>query len=120
MIDIQVDADNRSIEFHVSGKITQEDYEKVYAATEELIAKHDKIRMLKHVGDFEGLTETKMLENMKRGFSYFHNIERAALVTDKDWAAWLTNALDPFFPMKMKAFDEDELDAARVWLLSGD
>jgi len=120
MIEIKKDQKNRTIEFHIDGKITQDDYEKVYAATEELIAEHDKIKILKHVGEFSGITETNMLDNMKKGFSYFNNIERAALVTDMDWAAWLTNALDPFFPMKMKAFSGNELDAARVWLQSGE
>ncbi len=120
MIEIKTDPKNRTIEFHIDGTITQDDYEKVYAATEELIAEHDKIRILKRVGEFSGLTETNMLDNAKKGFSYFHNIEKAALVTDMDWAAWLTNALDPFFPMKMKAFAGNELEAARVWLKTGD
>lgn len=108
------------IGFSGHGRITGTDYEQhVIPAVEEVLANHDKIRVLYQLGeDFEGFDAGALWEDSKVGLSHLAAWERIALVTDLDWLRTTTKAMGFMMPGEVRVFTNAELDAAHAWLTS--
>jgi hypothetical protein len=108
------------IGFCAHGKVTGADYEQhVVPAVEEVLARHDKIRILYQLGDdFESFDAGALWEDTKVGLGHFAAWERIALVTDLDWMRTTAKAMGFLMPGEVRVFTNAELDAARGWLAS--
>jgi hypothetical protein len=102
----------------VSGVLTGEDYERVLVpAIEDKVQKYGKIRMLYQLGkEFEGFTDSAMLEDARVGIRNFTEFEKIAVVSDVDW---IINAVKVFkfvIPFPMKTYRNEELPEAKAWI----
>jgi SpoIIAA-like len=50
---------------------------------------------------------------------HFNQIERVAMVGDKKWQKWMVAFCKPFTTGKVRYFDHEKLDKARVWVTGG-
>ena len=110
-------AGSRTLEVHVTGKLSKEDYEHFVPRTEELM-KDGKIRILFSMQDFHGWEAGALWEDIKFDLEHFRDIERLALVGNKAWEKGMAVFCKPFTTAKIQYFDQSDLDEARNWLAS--
>ncbi len=120
MIDLQSDANGKTLSVKLTGKLTKEDYEHFVPEVESLIKKEGKLRILLQMHDFHGWTAGALWEDMKFDMKHFRDIERLAMVGDRKWEAGMAAFCKPFTTAKVHYFDVSEIDKAREWLEASD
>ena len=112
-------ADN-VLAFSAKGKVTSHDYETVIIpAVEKILAEHDKIRLLYHIGpDFEGFEAGAMWDDARVGLRHLTSWERIAMVTDVEWLRAMMKAFGFVMPGMVKVFNNDDLEDAIEWITS--
>jgi hypothetical protein len=102
------------------GEVSAKDYEEtLIPAVEDLLSRHDKIRVIYHLGeDFTGFSAGAVWDDAKLGMSHFAAWERVALVTDLEWLATTAMAIGFLMPTEIKVFPCEHLSAARDWVTS--
>jgi len=103
-----------------SGKVTDEDYERVLIpAVRERIGATGKVRFLYVLGeDFDGWTLGGMWEDAKLGGSEVKSWEKVAIVTDKDWLRHMVKAFAWMLPGEVRVFELSARDDATAWAAS--
>jgi hypothetical protein len=101
---------------HVSGKLVKEDYEQFLPEFERVVRQHGKLRLLFDMTGFHGLDAAALWEEIKFDSKHLGDIERCAMVGDKQWQHILTVFSKPFMRAKTQYFDHIELAGARSWL----
>lgn len=97
-------------------KLTVADYEHFVPQVEKIMESREKIRMLIQLNDFRGWTAGALWEDTKFGIRHFNDVERLAIVGDKEWEKTMTLFLKPFTRAEVRYFDMTELDWAREWI----
>ncbi len=108
-------AGGKILEIRVTGKLTKEDYEHFVPRTEELM-KESKVKILMSMHDFTGWEMGALWEDIKFDIKHFGDIEKLALVGEKQWEKGMAMFCKPFTTAKVKYFDRSEIDQAREWL----
>jgi hypothetical protein len=98
------------------GQISREDYELFVPRLEGLMGRNEKIRLLVELRDFEGWTLGAAWEETKFAVKHFNDIERLAIVGDRQWERGMAQFVKPFTTASVKYFDKDEMDAAKRWV----
>ena len=106
----------KTVEVHVSGQLTKEDYERFVPAVNERVKEHGRIRILFDMHDFHGWSAGAMWEDFKFGVRHFTDIERLAIVGETKWQQSLAKFCRPFTTAKIKYFDHGCVAEARAWL----
>ena len=114
-VEIKETAEAGALELHVSGTLTQADYEHFVPVVERLIEASGKIRILFQMHDFHGWKAAALWEDIKFGARHFRDVERIAMVGDKAWEHGMALFCKPFTGATIKYFDSSDADAARVW-----
>jgi hypothetical protein len=96
--------------------LQKEDYEHFVPMVKKIMASRDKIRMLIELRDFKGWSVGALWEDTKFGLSHFNDIERLAIVGDKQWEKTMAAFIKPFTTATVKYFDLEELDVANAWI----
>ncbi len=101
-----------------SGNITREDYDNVLIPViESKIQKHEKIRMLYHLGpNFTGFTYEAMWEDNKVGIWYYTAFEKIAVVSDVDWIINAAKIFKFVIPCPVKIYRNEALPEAKTWV----
>ena len=118
MIQLWTDLPDNILGLTARGEVTASDYEEtLMPAVEDKLTRHEKIRVIYHVGeDFTGFSAGALWDDAKLGMSHFHAWERIALVTDVQWIATTIMAIDFLIPTEIKIFPCQHLNAAREWI----
>jgi hypothetical protein len=114
--DVTESMDARLIEVEVSGKLTKEAYASFVPMTEDAIKKHGKVRILFVMDVFHGWDVGALWEDIKFDSKHFAHIERLAIVGETKWEEAMAVFCRPFTTAKIKYFDLNALDEARVWI----
>ena len=96
--------------------LQKEDYEHFVPMVEKIMASRDKIRMLIELRDFKGWSMGALWEDTKFGLSHFNDIDRLAIVGDKQWEKTMAAFVKPFTTATVKYFDLEALDVANAWI----
>jgi hypothetical protein len=117
MIELWPDLPDNVLGLTAHGEVSARDYEEtLIPAVEDLLARHEKIRLVYHVGaDFTGFSAGALWDDAKLGISHFTAWERVALVTDLEWLATAAIATGLFLPSQVKVFPCEHLEEARRW-----
>ena len=103
------------------GKITHEDYEHVLIpAVEDKLKDHEKVKLLFHMGSFEGMELVAMWDDMRFGVQHWSDFSHMALVSDEDWVKNMTSYFSWMVPGEIKMFDSGQIGKARAWLAEGE
>ncbi len=116
MIDITEMPGHNVIMAKVTGKLAKEDYDRFLPQMETFMEKHDKIRLLFEMERFQGWDMSALWEDTKFATKHFNDIERLALVGDKQWEKSMTVFCKPFTMAKVRYFDIADIAEARQWI----
>ena len=111
-------AEERTLEVSVSGKLSAEDYERLEPGVDRLIASSGKIKILFIMHDFHGWDLGAVWEDIRFATRHCRDIEKVAMVGENAWEKWMAAICKPFTMSSIKYFDAGEDDAARQWLAS--
>jgi hypothetical protein len=112
-------ADGKIVHVRASGKLTAEDYERLVPEFEDLVARHDKLRLFFEMEDFEGWKTAALWEDTKLAFKHFQSIERIAMVGEKRWQEGMATFCKPFTSADIRYFEHHEKDDAWEWIHEG-
>ncbi len=109
------------IGFHVSGKLTDDDYRETFVPElEQAVAQWSKISLLFEFEDFHGWDAHALWDDFKIGLKYKDAIERVAIVGDRTWEEWLAKLLKFFTKAEVKYFEHARDHRAWIWLREQD
>jgi hypothetical protein len=108
--------DRRILEIRVTGKLTHRDYQRFVPEFDRLVKRRGKIRLLFEMSDFHGWEPQAAWDDLKLGVKHFADIERIAMVGDKEWEQWIAAFWRPFTKAKVRYFESDAIAQARNWL----
>ena len=117
-LELTKNAGAKLLEVKASGKLSKEDYERLEPAVSELIESAGKIKILFVMHDFHGWEMGAMWEDIKFATRHCRDVEKIAMVGEKNWEKWMAIICKPFTMSKIKYFDAGQNDAARQWLTS--
>lgn len=106
-----------TIGFEAKGKVTKEDYEQVLVPGVAAALEQGPVRLLYVLGeDFESYSPGAMWSDTRLWAGHRTAWERVAVVTDVDWVENGVKAFSWLMPGKIRVFDDDEVDQAKLWL----
>lgn len=108
----------KAIEVQITGTLEQEDYDIFTPAFERLVEEHGEIRVLFRLQDFTGWSAGALWEDVRLAFRHFADIERLAIVGEKEWERGMATFCKPFTRAEVRFFESDRLGDARRWLLT--
>ena len=106
MIELTSDVPDNVLAVIAHGKVTGEDYDKVFTpAVEEKLKTHEKIRLL-YCGDkdLSGYTIVAMWDDAKVSLRHLAAFEKMAVVTDVHWIADAVKLFAFFIPCPVRIF----------------
>ena len=103
----------------VSGKLTKTDYIYFAPEFERLVQLNGKLRVLFNMAGFHGWEAGALWEDIKFDLKHFADIERLAMVGDKQWEKGMAAFCKPFTKATIRYFDHAEAAEARSWLEAG-
>ncbi|MGZ9124419.1 MAG: STAS/SEC14 domain-containing protein [Candidatus Binatia bacterium] len=116
---IQINEENggKVLAIHVSGTLVKADYEQFVPEVERLIRQHGKLRLLFDMTDFHGWEASAAWEDFKFGVEHFADIERLAMVGEKQWQHGMAILCKPFTKATVRYFEHADAAEARKWLI---
>jgi hypothetical protein len=115
-IQINEYAGGNFLAIHVSGILTQADYEQFVPEFERLVRRNGKSRVLFDMTGFHGWEAAAIWEEIKFDAKHLAGIERLAMVGDKQWQHVMVTICKPFTKATVKYFDHTDIAGARKWL----
>ena len=117
-VEVEEKDGGRILEVRVSGKLVHEDYQRFVPIFDRLVRQHGKIRLLFNMSDFHGWKLQAAWDDLKLGVKHFADIERIAMLGDKNWEKLMALFCRPFTKAKIRYFESDAIAEARNWLKS--
>ncbi len=114
-IEVNAITETKTIEVKASGKLSSEDYHRFEPAVDGMI-ELGKVKILFEMHDFHGWEMGAMWEDIKFATKHCRDIEKIAMVGDRNWEKWMSTICKPFTMSKVKYFDAGQQDEARQWL----
>jgi hypothetical protein len=117
MISYTTNSDDTVLGFHITGKLSAEDYEEVLMpAIEAQIEANGKARiLLKWDENFKGWEAKAMLDDARLGFAHWNDFEKIALVGAPKWLDIFLKIFDATSKGEVKTFEEGAYDQAMAW-----
>jgi len=118
-VELIEDHEGKVLTVRATGKLETEDYDHFLPEIERLIKQHGKIRVLFDMHDFHGWKLGAAWEDLKFDIKHYADIERLAVVGERDWEKWMTTFCRPFTTAKIKYFDHQDREQAVEWVHEG-
>jgi hypothetical protein len=109
-------SDGRTLEIHLSRKLTRADFMEFIPVAERFITDWGKFGVVVVMRDFEGCEVGALWEDMKWDTKHYDDVERVALVGEKKWQAGMSKFCRPFSGAEIKYFDVRDINQARLWV----
>ena len=104
------------MEVRMSGKLTHADYKHFVPEFERLLKQHGKLRVLCEMVDFHGWEAGALWDDIKFDMKHFSDIDRLAIVGEKQWEKGMAAFCKPFTTARIRYFDRAAISDARAWL----
>jgi hypothetical protein len=101
------------VAYDIKGKVTTEDVQAVHADLRAVIDERGSARFLADVRGFEGAEPSAVMEDLKLTPEYVKDVERYAVIGDRKWQKWLTEAGDLVTRGAARYFPPEEFERAR-------
>lgn len=99
------------------GRVTAEAMAGMIERIERVQASGGKARIYVDMTQYEGWDLGVAKEKLAHIGTLWGGIERLAYVVDREWMAKWIGVIDAVTPMHVRAFEHDEKEEARTWLL---
>ncbi|MGA2788981.1 MAG: STAS/SEC14 domain-containing protein [Verrucomicrobiota bacterium] len=101
---------------HVSGILAQAGYERFVPEFERLVRQNGRLRVLFDMTGFNGWEAAAIWEEIKFDAKHLADIERLAMIGDKQWQHVMATFCKPFTRATSRYFDHTDAAEARKWL----
>ena len=101
-----------------SGKLRNEDIEKIHPLIHAILDKGMKVRWYFEMENFTGWDLPGLWEDLKMDTAHATDYEKIAMVGDKKWQNWITQFMKPFTNADIKYFNLDQKEEAKSWIES--
>ena len=120
MIEILDGSGNRILGVRLTGRVTDDDYEKTFIpALNKIIAEYGKVSCLYFMDEgFEGWDVGAMWEDAKFGVSHRDDFDKIAVVGGPAWAQWASKVAAYMISGRLRTFSIEELGLAWDWIKS--
>jgi hypothetical protein len=119
-IQLDITPVGRIVTLKFKQSLEKADYDEFVPQIETIMQKGDNIRLLVELHDFEGWTAGALWEDTKFAARHFNDIDRLAVVGDKQWENGVTVFVKPFTNAQIRFFSHEEIDAAQRWIRASD
>ena len=116
MIEQLKESTGKILGFKISGKLHDEDYKHFVPIVEAAIKTQGKVRLLARFEDFHGWDLQALWDDTKFATQHCADVERIALVGDKQWEKWMAQVCKPFTLAKLRYFEVGDIESAWQWL----
>ncbi|WP_445955186.1 SpoIIAA family protein [Yeosuana sp.] len=99
-----------------SGKLQQQEIEKVHPIIHTILDKGLKIRWYIEMNNFEGWSIKGLWEDFKMDVAHEKDYERIAMVGEKKWQEWAIQFMEPFTNANIKYFEVSQKEDAKKWI----
>jgi hypothetical protein len=105
------------IAFKVKGKVKKSDYDVLQALLEKTEREFDTRKLYVEIDSVEGIEAAALWEDVKTYFRHFKDLDKIAFVGPTDFISTLAKMSQPFVAGEVKVFGENEVMAAREWIM---
>ena len=114
MIEILPESSNDLLVTKATGKLTTEDYEKVWIpALDEILKNNKKIRAVCWFSpEFKGWEAGAIWDDAKFGIKHRNDIAKMAILGGPEWVVWATKLSAHFLKGTIKTFESKDFQAA--------
>lgn len=116
MIELLDRSENSVVGVRISGKVTEEDYERILPELEQRIAEHGEIAILCRFDGWSGIEPEAIWRDVRFYSTHFQNVRRFAVVQDRPWQGTMTRVVGPLTGAETRVFEGEEEDDAWKWL----
>ena len=118
-VELKKEAEGRVLRVSVSGVLTKDDYDVFVPEIDKEIQRHGQVRILFDMVGLRGWTMGALFEDTKFAIRHYSEIDRIAIVGDKQWERAMATFCKPFTKAKIRYFDIATHDDAEDWLSEG-
>lgn len=116
MVQILHSEKDNLISVKLTGKISENDVEKIHPIIHRIIEKGKKVDFYFEMEDFEGYTLQGLWEDLKVDSSHITDYGRMAFVGENKWQEWAAKATDFFTSSEVKFFEKKSKEQAKNWI----
>jgi stage II sporulation SpoAA-like protein len=106
-----------AVEIEISARVSAEEFDRTAKKLEAFITRHDRVRVLEIIHDFEGMDAAALWHDLKFSLRHLNDFSRCAIVSDAKFLSLWSAIAEPFIDCEVAYFHPDEVEAARDWLL---
>ncbi len=110
--------DGRLLEVEITGTLSDRDYKRFVPEFQRLARKHAKINVLLEMHKFHGWELGGLWQEFKFDLEHLTEIERLAMVGERNWEEWAGTIRRPFTHVEIRYFDHADVEQARTWVKS--
>lgn len=111
---ISIEHDDKLTVVGVFGEFKIADYTRFEEEVSKQLAQHGTMNLLIDLRDMLGFTLDVALEDLKFAREHAHDVGRIAILSERDWVAWMTLLSRLFMDAEIRVFDSEP--DAREWL----
>jgi hypothetical protein len=104
------------IAIRISGVITKSDYPEFLQLAKQKVKEFEDIRLYMEIENFQEITLQSIWEEIKFEFRYFNNIDKLAIVGEKDWHRRSASIITALTTAEVRYFDKTEKEQALAWI----
>jgi hypothetical protein len=120
MIKILSQSTEKILAIQLSGELLHQDYQQFVPILEKRIEEHGSVRCYIEMIDFQGIELRALWDEIKFDVRHARQIERCAIVGDRDWESWMTKMSRPIFSSAEERFYQlAERSHAWEWINEG-
>ena len=109
----------KTIHYKVTDMLGESDFETLSAKVEEVLKKHNGVRLLADGSEFSGWDSFHAMQKHYEFIQeYQARVERIAFIAVQFWQHWMVGAASLFFHPQVRVFPSDHLRDAEEWLKS--
>ncbi len=117
MLEIIPFEEGNIIGFRLSGKMEDDEFDKVVGLLEERLKEHKKLRVYAEVEEFKGMSVNTFMKDLHYSLKHWRDFDKEAVVSDKGWLKTWVNIAGPLFPhIDVKHFSFEEKEKAKEWV----
>lgn len=110
------DADTKTVELTVSGKVTREDYDRIADRMQSFIDAQGTVKLIEVTESLDGFEPSVIWPGIKFDFRNLRHISHVAVVSDIGWIGPVSKAAGALMSTKLRTYDLADLDEAREWV----
>lgn len=109
-------SEQRIIAVEITGQVTAGDMKVLIDELQKLVNQNERALLLVDMQHYEGFEFGVVTEKFKHMGMLWKSIEKYAIVGAAHWMEVWVKMVGPLTPMRIRAFEADEIEAAWQWL----